>query len=208
MEGPTMVLIVFIALYYTYTMAKHQYLRNTMIVYHCLMAKHCRTAASILKILGPNLRQENCQQVDAQSVMEGPTMVLIVFIALYYTYAMAKHQHLRNTMIVYHCLMAKHCRTDASILKIRTQSEARELPTSGCAKCDGGPYNGADSVHCPLLYICNGKTSISSVNTMIVYHHLMAKHCRTAGSISKILGPNLRQENCQQVDMRKCDGGP
>ena len=91
MEGPTMVLIVFIALYYTYAMAKHQYLRNTMIVYHCLMVKHCRTAASILKILGPNLsRQENCQQVDAQSVMEGPTMVLIVFIALYYTYAMAK----------------------------------------------------------------------------------------------------------------------
>jgi len=28
-------------------------------------------------------------------------------------------------------------------------------------KCDGGPYNGADSVHCPLLYIYNGKTSIT-----------------------------------------------
>jgi len=28
-------------------------------------------------------------------------------------------------------------------------------------KCDGGPYNGADSVHCPLLYMYNGKTSIT-----------------------------------------------
>jgi len=28
-------------------------------------------------------------------------------------------------------------------------------------KCDGGPYNGADSVHCPLLHIYNGKTSIT-----------------------------------------------
>ena len=65
MEGPRILLIVFIALYYTYTMAKHQYLRNRMIVYHRLMAKHCRTAGSISKIW-PDLRQENCQQVDTQ----------------------------------------------------------------------------------------------------------------------------------------------
>jgi len=28
-------------------------------------------------------------------------------------------------------------------------------------KCDGGPYNGADSVHWPFIYIYNGKSSIS-----------------------------------------------
>ena len=65
MEGPIMVLIVFIALYYTYTMAKHQYLSNRMIAYQHLMSKHCRTAGSISKI-GPNVRQENCQQVDTK----------------------------------------------------------------------------------------------------------------------------------------------
>jgi len=27
-------------------------------------------------------------------------------------------------------------------------------------KCDGGLYNGADGVHCPFIYIYNGKTSI------------------------------------------------
>ena len=64
----------------------------------------------------------------------------------------------------------------------RTQSEARELPTSGHDKCDGGPYNGADSVHCPLIYIYNeANTLISNQQRVIAYHHvLMAKHCRRA----------------------------
>ena len=65
MEGPRILLIVFIALYYTYTMEKHQYIRNRMIVYLRLTAKHCRAAGSISKIR-PNLRQENRQQVDTK----------------------------------------------------------------------------------------------------------------------------------------------
>jgi len=32
-------------------------------------------------------------------------------------------------------------------------SEAREPPTSGHRSVDGGPYNGADSVHWPSIYI-------------------------------------------------------
>jgi len=50
MEGLRILLIVFIALYYTYTMAKHQYLSNRMIPYYRLMAKHCQKAGSISKI--------------------------------------------------------------------------------------------------------------------------------------------------------------
>ena len=60
MEGPRILLIVFIALYYTYTMAKHYYLSNRMMAYHHLTAKHCRRAGLISKI-GPDLRQEICQ---------------------------------------------------------------------------------------------------------------------------------------------------
>ena len=63
--GPRILLIVFIALYYTYTMAKHYYPSNRMMAYHHLTAKHCRRAGSISKI-GPNQRQENCQQVDTK----------------------------------------------------------------------------------------------------------------------------------------------
>ena len=65
MEGPRILLIVFIALYYTYTMAKHYYLSNRMMAYHHLTAKHCQRASSISKI-GPDLRQEICQQVDTK----------------------------------------------------------------------------------------------------------------------------------------------
>ena len=63
MEGPRILLIVFIALYYTYTMAKHYYLSNRMMAYHHLTAKHCQRAGLISK---PDLRQEICQQVDTK----------------------------------------------------------------------------------------------------------------------------------------------
>jgi len=44
-----------------------------------------------------------------------------------------------------------------------TQSETRSARTTNewTQKRDGGPYNGADSVHWPSIYIYNGKTSIS-----------------------------------------------
>ena len=64
-------------------------------------------------------------------------------------------------------------------------------------KCDGGPYNGADGVHCPFIYIYNGKTSISKKESDACLC-AMAIHCRAASSILKIW-PNLRQENRQQV---------
>ena len=63
MEGPRILLIVFIGLYYTYTMAKHYYLSNRMMAYHHLTAKHCQRASSISN---PDLRQEICQQVDTK----------------------------------------------------------------------------------------------------------------------------------------------
>ena len=65
MEGPRILLIVFIGLYYTYTMAKHYYLSNRMMAYHHLTAKHCRRASLISKI-EPDPRQEICQQVDTK----------------------------------------------------------------------------------------------------------------------------------------------
>ena len=68
-----------------------------------------------------NLTQSEARELPTsghKSVMEGPRILLIVFIALYYTYTMAKHQYLRNRMIVYCCLTAKRCRSAGSISKI------------------------------------------------------------------------------------------
>ena len=58
-----------------------------------------------------NLAQSEARELPTSgcaSVMEGPRILLIVFIALYYTYTMAKHHYLSNRMMAYHRLMAKH----------------------------------------------------------------------------------------------------
>ena len=87
---------------------------------------------------GSRLDFENLTQSEARepptsghkSAMGVPTMVLIVFIALYDTYTLAKHHYLRNRMTAYHLLMAQHCQTASRFdFENLTQSEARELPT-------------------------------------------------------------------------------
>ena len=60
-----------------------------------------------------------------------------------------------------------------------------EAETAWMQKRDGGPYNGADGVHCPFIYIYNGKTSISKKESDACLC-AMAIHCPAAGSISKI----------------------
>jgi len=66
-----------------------------------------------------NLTQSEARELPTsghESVMEGPRILLIVSIALYYTYTMAKHQYLSNRMTAYHHLMGKHCRKAGSMI--------------------------------------------------------------------------------------------
>ena len=167
-------------------MAKHQYLSNRMIAYHHLMAKHCRNSRFDFEILTQSEARE-LPTSGHESVMEGPRILLIVFIVLYYTYTMAKHQYLSNRMIMiaYHHLMAKHCGNIRFDFEILTQSEARELPTSGHESVMEGPRI-LLIVFIVLYYTYTMAKHQYLSNRMIAYHHLMAKHCQTAGSISKI----------------------
>jgi len=67
-----------------------------------------------------NLTQSEAREPPTggrKSAMEGPRMVLIVSIALSYTYAMAKHQYLRKRVICL-CAMAIRCPTAGLISKI------------------------------------------------------------------------------------------
>jgi len=87
MEGPTMVLIVFIALSYTYTMAKHQYLRKRVMHAFALWPYIVRQPARFRK--SDYQTQSEAREPPTsghKSVMEGPRILLIVFIALSYTY--------------------------------------------------------------------------------------------------------------------------
>ena len=98
MEGHAMVLIVSIALSYTYTMVKHQYPRKESDA--CLRAMAIQLSDSRLDF--ENLTQSEAREPSTsgwESVMEGHAMVLIVSIALSYTYTMVKHQYPRKRVM-------------------------------------------------------------------------------------------------------------
>jgi len=79
MEGPTIMLGVFITLLYTHEMAnKHYSSKPTPLRYH-LMAKRCLKVGRKSKFEARNLPTWGCE-----SMMEGPTIMLGVFITLLY----------------------------------------------------------------------------------------------------------------------------
>ena len=126
MEGPTIMLGVFITLLYMYTMPnKHYSSKPTSLRYH-LMAKRCLKVGR--KAGNQNFDQSEARNLPAwgcKSMMEGHTIMLGVFIILLYMYTMPnKHYSSKPTSLRYH-LMAKHC------LKVGRKSkfEARNLPT-------------------------------------------------------------------------------
>ena len=133
-EGPTIMLGVFITLLYMYTMPnKHYTSKPTSLRYH-LMAKRCLKVGRNLDFC-PISESRNLPTWGCKSMMEGPTIMLGVFITLLYMYTMPnKHYSSKPTSLRYH-LMAKHC------LKVgrKSGSEARNLPTWGCKSMIEGP---------------------------------------------------------------------
>ena len=82
-------------------------------------------------------------------------MMLIVSIGLLYTYTSRNYQYVRRRVVVYLHVLVIHCRMAAFNFKNLTQSDMVGMRTANKwpQKCDGGPYNGADSVHWPFIYI-------------------------------------------------------
>ena len=97
-----MVLMVSIVLSYTYTMAKHQYLRKR--VMHAF-ALYGHTLSDGWLDDFENLTQSEAREPPTsgcKSVMEGPRILLIVSIVfLYYTYTMIKQQYLSSRRMLY-----------------------------------------------------------------------------------------------------------
>jgi len=102
MEVPTIMLGVFIILLYMYTMPnKHYSSKPTSLRYH-LMAKRCLKVGRRFKSEARNLSTWGCK-----SMIEGPTIMLGVFIIMLYMYTMPnKHYSSKPTSLRYH-LMAK-----------------------------------------------------------------------------------------------------
>ena len=162
---------VFITLLYMYTMPnKHYSSKPTSLRYH-LMAKHCLKVGRKSKFEARNLPTWGCK-----SMMEGPTIMLGVFITLLYMQTMPnKHYSSKPTSLRYH-LMAKRC------LKVgrKSKSEARNLPTWGCKSMMDGLTIMLE-VFINLLYTYTMPNVHYSTTYMMLYPHLMAKHCLTIG---------------------------
>jgi len=130
MEGPTIMLGVSITLLYIYTMPNKHYSSKPTSLRYRLMAKRCLKVGRKSKFEARNL-----PTWGRKSMMEGPTIMLGVFITLLYIYTMPnKHYGSKPTSLRYR-LMAKRC------LKVGRKSkfEARNLPTWGCKSMMEGP---------------------------------------------------------------------
>jgi len=142
-EGLTIILIVFINLLCTYTMPNKQYNSKPTSLRCHLMAKRCLKVGRNWKSQARNLPSCGCK-----SMVEGLTIILIVFINLLCTYTMPNKQYNSKPTSLRCHLMAKHC------LKVgrNWKSQARNLPSCGCKSMMEGLRNML-GVFINLLYI-------------------------------------------------------
>ena len=107
-EGPTIMLGVFITLLYTHTMPNIYYCSTCMLLYPHLMAKLVWDSWQKIKIFSWS-EAWNLPTWGCKSMVEGPTIMLGVFITLLYTHTMPNNHYCSTCMLLYPHLMAKHC---------------------------------------------------------------------------------------------------
>ena len=185
LERLIIMLGVFITLLYTYAMPnKHYCSKPTSLRCH-LVAKCYLSVGKKSKSEARNLPTWCCK-----SMLEGPTIMLGVFITLIYTYTMPNNHYCsKPTSLRFH-LMAK-CYLGVGK---KSRSEARNPPTWGCKSMVEG-LTIMLGVFINLLYTHTMPNNYYCSTYMMAYPHLMAKHCLKVGRKSKFL-PNLRHETC------------
>ena len=184
-EGPTIMLGVFINLLYTHTMPNIYYCSTFMLLYPHLMAKHWLRVGRKLRFLPRNLPTWGCK-----SMVEGPTIMLGVFIDLLHTHTMPNMYYCSTCMLLCPSLMAKRWLRVGRKLRFLP----RNLPTWGCKSMVEGPtiMLGVfiDLLHThtmPNMYYCS--------TCMLLCPSLMAKRWLRVGRKSRFF-PDLRLETC------------
>ena len=84
-------------------------------------------------------------------------------------------------MIAYHHLKNQHSLKACGKTKL-WPTWGKKTANKWPQKCDGGPYNGADSVHWPFIYIYIKELPIYKKESGCI-PQLLVKNCQTAGSI-------------------------
>ena len=186
MDGLTIMLGVFINLLYTHTMPNNHYCSTYMMPYPHLMAKHCLRVGRKSRIFAWS-EAWNLPTCGCKSMMDGLTIMLGVFINLLYTHTMPNNHYCSTYMMPYPHLMAKHCLTSQQKIQIFAWSEAWNLPTCGCKSMVEG-LTIMLGVFINLLYTHTMPNNHYCSTYMMLYPHLMAKHCLTSGQKIEIWG--------------------
>merc|ERR1739841_306554 len=152
-------------------MPNNYYCSTYMMPYPHLLAKHGLRVGRKSKSEARNLPTCGCK-----SMMDGLVIMLAVFINLLYTHTMPNNYYCSTYMMPYPHLMAKHC------LRVGRKSgfEARNLPTCGCKSMMDGLIIML-GVFINLLYTYTLPNNHYSTTYMLLYPHLMAKHCLKVG---------------------------
>ena len=99
-EGPTIMLGVFITLLYTHTMPNIYYCSTCMLLYPHLMAKLALRSWQKIEIFSWS-EAWNPPTWGCKSMVEGPTIMLGVFITLLYTHTMPNIYYCSTCMLCY-----------------------------------------------------------------------------------------------------------
>jgi len=102
MDGLIIMLRVFITLLCTYTKKNNNYNSTSVMAYPHLLAKHCLRVG---RKSGPEAR--NPPTWGCKSMVEGPTIMLGVFITLLCIHTMPNIYYCSTCMLLYSNLMAK-----------------------------------------------------------------------------------------------------
>ena len=153
-EGPTIMLGVFITLLYTHTMPNIYYCSTFMLLY-----SHVHLMAKLVWELAEN-RVDcfliggiwNLPTLGCKSMVEGLTIMLGVFITFLYTHTMPNIYYCSTYMLLCPHLMAKLVWEMAE-----NQDFCKETCQHGAVKVWGGAYNHAGSVHHLVIHQYNVK---------------------------------------------------
>ena len=147
-------------------MPNNHYCSTYMMAYPHLMAKHCLKVARKSRSEGLDLSTCCCK-----SMVEGPTIMLGVFITLLYIHTMPNIYYCSTCMMLYPHLMAKqYCLT----ISRKSRYEAWNLPTSGCKSMVEG-LTIMLGVFINLLCTHTMPNNHYCSTYMMAYPHLMAK---------------------------------
>ena len=150
-----------------------------MLLYPHLMAKHC------LKV-GRKSRSEawNLPTCGCKSMMDGLIIMLGVFINLLYTYILPNNHYCINLHAAIPPLDGQTLPESRQEIDIFSWSEAWNPPTCGCKSMMDG-LTIMLGVFINLLYTYTLPNNHYSTTYMLLYPHLMVKHCLKVGRKSR-----------------------